>query len=193
MPMCDIYIPAGALTPHAERNLVKTVSDLLVFHEMRRARELMEDPDAVDVSLERASSIAWMFVHRTETYVAGEPAAAPYYKFDVTIPQGTVDDRFPVDITRDIYAAVKEAEGGKHPHLSSRIWTHITERQDGFWGIGGRQLTLKPIVDFIAPGMGDWAVTRWEEKKRSDAVALVELASAGPAAPTPQTVAGASR
>ena len=191
MPMCDMYIPSGALEPDAERELVKTVSDLLVFHEMRRVRELMDDDKQADVSFERASSIAWMFVHRTETYVAGLPAQTPCYRFDITIPQGTVDDRFPGDVNRDIYAAVATAEAGKHPGLPRRLWTHIQERPDGFWGAGDRPLKLQNIVEFISPGMGQWAVARWDEQKTADAVGLVERARAASSTVVPRAAESA--
>ena len=182
MPVCDIFILAGALEPEVEEVLVKKVSDLLVLHEMRRVSDLMEKEEDVQ-AMEKASSIAWMFVHRTEVYVAGRRPDLPYYRFEITIPQGTIDDRFPAAIDREIYAAVKEAEGGRRPHLSQRLWTHIHEMPDGLWGAGDRPLTLRSIIDFISPGMGDWAVKRFQEKTRGDAAKLVDLAR------TPEAVA----
>ena len=113
MPMCDIFIPTGALEPAAERKLVARVSELLVDHELRRISDLMDDPESVKASRERPQSIAWMFVHRAETYVAGQPTEQPYYKFEISIPEGTIDERFAPAINRDIFAAMKDAEGGK--------------------------------------------------------------------------------
>ena len=135
MPMCDIFIPKDALDPEAERKLVAIVSDLLVDHEMRRIVDLTDDPAQVQASRERAQSIAWMFVHRTETYVAGRTTAAPYYKFVVTIPEGTIDERFPPAINRDIYSALEEAEGGKHPGLAGRVW--VPDPRGARWALGG--------------------------------------------------------
>lgn len=176
MPMCDIYIPTGALEPEAERKLVARVSELLVEHEMRRMADLMDDPEAVKTSKERANAIAWMFVHRTETYVAGRPAELPHYKFVITIPEGMIDDRFPPAINRDIYAAVKEAEAGARPGLPQRVWTHIHEVIDGRWGAGDRPMPIEGTVEFVAPGWGGAARQRFEKKKRTAAKAVVALA-----------------
>src|SRR6266536_1527478 len=66
MPMLDACIPEGALTPEAERKLLGTCTDLLLEHEGARPTN------------ERARSLAWVFVHRHETYVAGAPAEAPH-------------------------------------------------------------------------------------------------------------------
>ena len=64
---------------------------------MRCMTDLMDDPGAVKTSTARAQSIAWMFVHRTDTYVAGELVELPHYRFVVTIPEGMIDDRFARD------------------------------------------------------------------------------------------------
>ncbi len=77
MPMCDAYIPTGALEPDAERTLIARITDILVSHEVRRIFELMEDPQEVEASIARARSIAWTFVHRCDTYVAGAVPDAP--------------------------------------------------------------------------------------------------------------------
>ena len=177
MPMCDIFIPMGALEPEAERKLVARVSDLLVEHEMRRMSDLMNDPAAVETSTERANAIAWMFVHRTETYVAGKPVELPHYKFVITIPEGMIDDRFAPAINRDIYAALKEAEGDARPDLGRRVWTHIHEVLDGRWGAGDRPVPIEGTVNFVAPGWGPVARARFEQKKRDEAIALVGLAN----------------
>ena len=175
MPCCDAYIPQNALEPEAERKLVARVTELLVEHEMRRILDLMHEPAEIDSMRKRAQSIAWTFVHRTDTYVNGVLPDAPYYRFVASIPEGQIDDRFAPAINKDILAAVVEAEGGRHPHPERRIWVHVVEILDGRWGAGGRSLHLKEIVDFVADGWGKVAVDRWEAKKRDDAAALVAL------------------
>lgn len=174
MPMCDLYIPSGALTPEAERALVSRVSDLLVEHEMRRIVDLAPDPTTVAASVARAKSIAWMFVHRTETYVGNgltgpDAPRGPVYKFDVKIPEGQIDDLFIPAINRDILAALVEAEEGRWKHPELRLWVFVSEIKDGTWGAAGYPLHLEPIIDYVAPGMGALAVQRWEARKRADA------------------------
>ena len=173
MPCCDAYIPQNALEPDAERKLVARVTELLVEHEMRRIIDLMHEPAAIDSMRKRAQSIAWTFVHRTETYVNGALPDAPYYRFVASIPEGQIDNRFAPAINKDILAAVVEAEGGKHPHPERRIWVHVVEILDGCWGAGGRSLHLKEIVDFVAEGWGSVAVDRWNAKKRDAAAAPI--------------------
>ena len=61
MPQLDAYIPAGALSPDAERDLMAKLTDLLIRHE------------GADPTNETVRSIAWVFVHRPDTvYVARE-------------------------------------------------------------------------------------------------------------------------
>ncbi len=182
MPMCDAYIPAGALDPEAERKLIARISDILVEHEMRRFVDLMP-PGEVKASHARASSIARIFVHRTETYVAGKPVDVPFYKFEVSIPQGMIDDRFIPAMNRDVFAALKEAEGGKHPHLSQRVWTFVYEVPNGHWGAGDRAVPVGDLADFVSPGLGKAADDRWAARQRADAAALVALARVDEAVP----------
>ncbi len=179
MPLCDAYIPKDALEPEVERKLVARVTRLLIDHEMRRIAELLDDPAEIEASRVRASAIAWTFVHRTETYVAGEPITAPYYRFVCTVPEGQIDDEFAPAVNRDVMAAVSEAENGKWPNLGQRLWVTIHEVYDGRWGAGGRVLSLKHIIDVVSPGHGDGATARFEDDKRQRAIATVDLARAG--------------
>ena len=167
MPCCDAYIPRGALTPEAERKLVARVTEVLVDHEMRRILDLMHEPAEIDAMRRRAQSIAWTFVHRTDTYVNGAAPDAPHYRFVASIPEGQIDERFAPAINRDILEAVIAAEAGKWPHPERRLWVHVVEILDGRWGAGGRALHLKEIVDFVADGWGQAAVDRWAGSKTS--------------------------
>ena len=177
MPMCDAYIPTGALDPDAERIPIAAVTDILVSRKVRRICDLMRDPQQVEVTTKRARSIAWTFVHRCETYVAGAAPDAPYYRFIASIPEGQLDEFFIPAVNRAIFAALKQAESGRWPDLSRRVWIFTQEIPDGTWGADGVPLTLGPIVDFVAPGWGHLAsVDRWNAKP---AAALVALAAAG--------------
>ena len=176
MPMCDAYIPSNALEPEAERTLIARVSDILVSHEIRRVADLMDDPEAIESMREAAQSISWMFVHRTDTYVAGRPSAAPHYRFLASIPQGQLDDDFIPAINRDIMQAVIDAEGGRYSNSERRVWVFAYEVPDGTWGAGGRPRSLKNIIDYVAAGWGDSAVERWTEVRTGEAAALVRLA-----------------
>ena len=65
MPMLDAFIPQGALDPEAEKKLLSRLTDLLLEHE------------GADPTNEAVRSIAWVFVHRPQVYVAGSEADAP--------------------------------------------------------------------------------------------------------------------
>jgi phenylpyruvate tautomerase PptA (4-oxalocrotonate tautomerase family) len=154
------------------------VTAVLVDHEIRRIVDLVDDAAETERIRKRASMIAWAFVHRTETYVAGLPTEAPVYKFVCQIPEGQIDDQFAPAVNRDIMAAVSDAEAGRWPHLERRIWVFVQEIPDGGWGAAGAPLHLPDIIDFVAPGMGEIAQRRWDDKRAAQARATVELAAA---------------
>ena len=104
MPMLDAYIPEGALSPNAERELLAKITDLLLEHE------------GVDPSNERARPLAWVFVHRTEVYVAGAPPKSPRYRFICQVPEGQYDDERRAAVTAAMTQAAAEAERGAWPH-----------------------------------------------------------------------------
>ena len=82
----------------AERELLSRVTDLLLEHE------------GADPSNEQVRSIAWLFVHRPEMYVAGAPAEEPHYKFVCQVPEGQYDEERRAAVTAEITQAVVEAE-----------------------------------------------------------------------------------
>lgn len=182
MPMCDIYIQQGALEAAAEAELVAKVSHLLSGHEVRSIRELGVGDD-VEARVERAESIAWMFVHRADTYVAGravgpETPRGPVYKFEVKVPEGLIDDDYLTGINRDILQALTEAEAGRWPHPESRLWVIVGEVPDGLWGSAGRPFPLRAIVEYVAPGWGEHAVQR-RERRAAGLVAAAAPSGAG--------------
>jgi phenylpyruvate tautomerase PptA (4-oxalocrotonate tautomerase family) len=139
MPMLDAYIPAGALSPGAERALMSQLTDLLLRH---------EGADATDP---RARAIAWVFLHRpAEVFVAGEHAAEPRYRFIASVPEGQFDDERRAAIVRDVTDTVLRAENAAHPYDANRVWVFTNEIPDGTWGGGGRINTLADIVGYVA-------------------------------------------
>jgi hypothetical protein len=80
MPFCDAYISERALSPSAERELLGRITDLLL------------EQEGVDPTNEMGRRLAWVFVHRHEMYVAGEPAQATHYRFVCHVPEGQYND-----------------------------------------------------------------------------------------------------
>jgi phenylpyruvate tautomerase PptA (4-oxalocrotonate tautomerase family) len=126
MPMLDAYIPEGALSPEAERQLLGELTDLLLRHE------------GADPSDERTRSIAWVFVHRPQVYVAGAPAQAPVYRFVCQVPEGQYNDERRAAVTEEMTRALAKAEGGSWPNPEDRVWVFTSEVPDGTWGAQGR-------------------------------------------------------
>src|SRR6266545_4754376 len=153
MPMLDACIPEGALTPEAERKLLGTCTDLLLEHEGARPTN------------ERARSLAWVFVHRHETYVAGAPAEAPHYKFVCQVPEGQYDEKRRAAVTKAMTEALVEAEGGRWPDPERRVWVFTFEVPDG--------------AEFVIGKAGRrYGEERLAERRREQARALLEAAQA---------------
>lgn len=141
MPMLDAYIPQGALTETAEKELLAKLTNILLRHEGADP----EDP--------ATRSIAWVFLHHpAAVFVAGEPAAEPHYRIVASVPQGQFDDERRQAIVRAVTDAVLDAEDGAYRRNPRRVWVFAHEVPDGTWGGGGRIVTLADIVGFV---MGD--------------------------------------
>lgn len=135
MPMLDAYIPAGALSPAAEEQLLTDLTDMLITNE------------GADPTNPQVRSIAWLFVHRPEAvYVAGSPASAPHYRFVASVPEGQYDADRRQAMVRDITEAVLDAEQGAHDRDPGRVWVFTPEIPDGTWGGFGRIATLADIA-----------------------------------------------
>jgi phenylpyruvate tautomerase PptA (4-oxalocrotonate tautomerase family) len=135
MPQLDAYIPAGALSPDAEQDLMARVTDLLIRHE------------GADPTNATVRSIAWVFVHRPETlYVGGRPAEVPRYRFIASVPEGQFNEERRQAMTAEITDAVLDAEQGAHPRDPMRVWVFTLEVPEGTWGGGGRVVGLGDIA-----------------------------------------------
>jgi phenylpyruvate tautomerase PptA (4-oxalocrotonate tautomerase family) len=165
MPMCDAYIPKGALSATAERELLSKVTDLLLEHE------------GVHPTNKRARALAWVFVHRHEMYVAGAPAEEPHYRFICRVPEGQYNEERRAVVTKAITEALVEAEGGRWPNPEARVWVFTFEVPDGTWGDGGRVLSLPDIAEFVIGNAGRrYGEERLAERRREQARALLEAA-----------------
>jgi phenylpyruvate tautomerase PptA (4-oxalocrotonate tautomerase family) len=140
MPMLDAYIPEGALSAEAEKKLLARLTDVLLENE------------GADPNNETARSIAWVFLHRTDVFVAGAPADEPRYRFVASVPEGQFTPERRQAIVEAITEAVLDAEEGARPRDPMRVWVFPTEIADGTWGGGGRVVTLADIAGLV---MGD--------------------------------------
>ena len=158
MPMCDAYIPEGALSPSAEHELLERITDSLLEHE------------GVDPSNERARALASVFVHRHEMYVAGQPARAPYYRFVCQVPEGQYNDERRVAVTAAMTQAVADAEDGAWPDPEARVWVFTHEVKNGTWGALGRVIRLPDIYEIVVGEKGrDLADAVLADRRRQEA------------------------
>lgn len=141
MPMLDAYIPEGALPATVEKELLATLTNILLRHEGA-------DPDDP-----AARSIAWVFLHRpVAVFVAGERAGEPRYRIVASVPQGQFDVERRQSMVEAVTNAVLDAEAGAYERDPRRVWVFANEIPDGTWGGGGRIVTLADIAGFV---MGD--------------------------------------
>jgi phenylpyruvate tautomerase PptA (4-oxalocrotonate tautomerase family) len=167
MPMLDAYIPEGALAPEAEQKLLSRCTDLLLEHE------------GADPTNEAVRSIAWVFVHRHEMYVAGAPAKEPHYRFVCQVPEGQYNTERRAAVTKEMTEALVEAEGGKWPNPEARVWVFTNEVPEGTWGGFGRVVGLADIGAFATGDAGRaYGEQRIAERRRDEARAIIEAAGA---------------
>jgi len=138
MPMLDAYIPEGALTPDAERDLLARLTDVLLEHE------------GADPTDPRARSIAKVWLHRpAQVAVAGELAAEPHYRLVAAVPEGQFDDERRAAMVAAVTDAVLDAEQGRFARDPQRVWVFPLEVPDGSWGGGGRIFRLADIISLV--------------------------------------------
>jgi phenylpyruvate tautomerase PptA (4-oxalocrotonate tautomerase family) len=159
MPMLDAYIPEGALSPEAEEALMARLTDILLENE------------GADPSNEVARSVAWVFLHRTEVFVAGERSELPRYKIVASVPQGQFDDERRAALVAAATEAVLDADGRDRDPM--RVWVFPTEIPDGTWGGGGRIVRLADIAGLV---MGDAEKGRRYAERRLGGAAPVGAA-----------------
>lgn len=169
MPMCDAYIPQGALSAGAERELLGSITDLLLEHE------------GVNPANERARALAWVFVHRHEMYVSGAPAQAPHYRFVCQVPEGQYNDERRAAVTAAMTQAVAGAEHGAWPDPERRVWVFTYEVKDGTWGGLGRVMRLPDVYEFVVGAKGrELAEQVLAARRREEAELLLAAAEPMP-------------
>ncbi|MCW7536948.1 Tautomerase enzyme [Aquabacterium sp. A7-Y] len=166
MPMIDVYIPNGALTPQSEATLMRELTDILIRHE------------GMDPSNPQIRDVTWIFVHRpAQIYRSGAPAPAPIYRITPTVPEGQYTDEARAGLVRDVTAAVARAEGSSVAEVGARVWVFPTEVFDGGWGSRGVIRRLPDILElFGGPESRAIGIERLARKRRSDAISLLKEA-----------------
>ncbi|MGY3440486.1 MULTISPECIES: tautomerase family protein [unclassified Bradyrhizobium] len=139
MPMIDVTIPEGALSPDAEARLIKELGDILIGHE------------GFDPANRIAQSVTVVFLHRpAAVYVAGQRSPSPRYRIVPTVPEGQYTEASRAALVKDVTDAVVRADGGSFEDVAAQVWVFPTEVPDGQWGSRGVIRPLPDIQAFIA-------------------------------------------
>lgn len=138
MPKLDAYIPEGALSPEAEKTLMKQLTDILL------------EEEGADSSNAMARAIAWVTVHRPALQlVGGEVPKRPRYQVEVRVPEGQLNRERRESMVRRVTEAVLAAEGPDADRDASRVWVFAGEIPEGTWGGNGRIVGLADIAAFV--------------------------------------------
>ncbi|AWV03501.1 Tautomerase enzyme [Burkholderia sp. JP2-270] len=164
MPMIDVYIPEGALAPHAEAQLMNELTATLIRHEGL-------DPDNA-----RVLDVTWIFVHRpAAVYRAGTVAPAPIYRIVPTVPEGQYTDTARAALIADVTVAVARAEGVAIDAVATRVWVFPSEIDDGSWGSRGVARRLPDIMEYFGGAtLRALGEQRLAIKRRADAIRIVD-------------------
>jgi phenylpyruvate tautomerase PptA (4-oxalocrotonate tautomerase family) len=124
--MIDALIPENALTPEAERRLLKEMTDILIRAE------------GYDPANPNAQRVSVLHLHRpAAVFVGGEPAKLPRYRIIPSAPEGQYTDEKRARLVKELTEAVARAENTPFEEIAPRVWIFPTEIPDGQWGAAG--------------------------------------------------------
>lgn len=187
MPMIDALIPADSLTPAAEAQLFKELTDILIKAE------------GYDPGSPRARNVTVLNLHRpAAVFVGGEPATLPRYRIIPTVPEGQYTDESRKALVREITEAFARAENTTFEDIAPRVWVFPTEIPDGQWGSRGATWPLADIHAMLVddPTQRSVGAARLARRRREKARAILEAVldavrhSHGPNSPSDRRVAG---
>jgi phenylpyruvate tautomerase PptA (4-oxalocrotonate tautomerase family) len=160
--MIDIVMTEGSIGPQKIEELVENLSTALINGEGA--------PDN-----EYTRSVTWCFVDqrpKNAICVGGRPPEKPRYRITLTVPIGAPRIYGPLmkaarqALIAETTKLVLDAEGADHSFDNlSRVWVHIREISEGYWGAFGDIAEMNDIATFV---MGEPAIghktdraTRW--------------------------------
>lgn len=167
MPMIDALIPADSLTPAAEAQLFRELTDILIKAE------------GYDPGNQIARSVTVLNLHRPAgVFVGGEPSKLPRYRIIPTVPEGQYTDEARKALVREITEAVARAEKTSFEDIAPRVWVFPTEIPDGQWGSRGSIRTVADIHAMLVddPTKRSVGEARLARRRREKARSMLEAA-----------------
>jgi phenylpyruvate tautomerase PptA (4-oxalocrotonate tautomerase family) len=156
MPMIDLTLPERVLDNEQKQGLVAQL-----VATVKKWEGMADDPRV-------ASTIRSFIDERPAAHLAvgGQVHEAPYYRVQLTIAAGILDEERRAGLVAEITERILDAEGSPNePVNAARVWVHIHELPDGNWGAVGRIWRLGEMVKFAGidpetvPGLRETAVS----------------------------------
>ncbi|QUH03506.1 tautomerase family protein [Saccharopolyspora erythraea] len=133
MPMIELTVPSGALTPAGRESVQRELAGVLLHWE-----------GAPDTGFFRAQ--AWSYLHELPAGAQVTAADdAPRFRVDVTVPQGALSERRKAGLVGDVTAVVLRA-AGLGQDAAPRVWVLVHEQAEGTWGAGGSVIRYADLV-----------------------------------------------
>lgn len=141
MPMIDLTIPKGALTPEHTDRLITELSQIIIRWE-----------GAEHIDLYRYATR--VYIHEVEGVAVAsklhDPDKRPYYRVIVTVPEGTLNQDRKTGVIKDMTEAILHAEGWEvDPRHLERVWIIINDMPSGHWGSGGQPRGVRELVELF--------------------------------------------
>ena len=158
MPMVDLTVPTGALSPDFQAQLAQELTDIVIKWE--------EGTDAPGYGY-----AAWTYIHEAAgVAIAGKlrpPAKPPLYRVIVSVPKGSLNAKRKAGLVADVTETIMRIEPrdlwGADPN---RVWCIVNDVPDGDWGAGGRILTLRDLVAMFGENLPPARHSEFEFDKR---------------------------
>jgi phenylpyruvate tautomerase PptA (4-oxalocrotonate tautomerase family) len=139
MPMIDALWPENALSPEAEANLVKELTNILI------------EAEGYDPANPIAQSVTVFHLHRPAAiFVGGERSKVVRYRVIPSAPEGQYTDESRRALVKAVTEAIARAENRPFEEVAPRVWVFPTEIPDGTWGSRGAVFTLPQIHALLA-------------------------------------------
>jgi phenylpyruvate tautomerase PptA (4-oxalocrotonate tautomerase family) len=137
MPMIDLSVVRGSLSPEASAKLVEELATILLSAERAPDTEFFRE-------------ITWVYVHEIAAdrlAVGGRPGGAPRFRVEISVPEGALSQRRKGVLITDVHAAVMSAAGldAQSPE-ALHVWTLIREVPQGNWGAGGQVVHYQDLI-----------------------------------------------
>lgn len=141
MPMIDLTVPKGVLTPERTEHLIKELSRIVIkwegaeYSPLYRYATRMYVPEADGVAV--ASKLH-------------DPRKRPYYRVEVSVPQGTLNPERKRAVITEVTEAILGSEGELlDPRHLERVWIIINDVPSDHWGSGGEPRGVRELVELF--------------------------------------------